>query len=103
MSKTKETVEELRKKLFERKKEDAVENAEKVIEAQLDGVVYDVVQDPSTKSRAFLMVKIVYDINTKQAVVEDVIKFNDKTAAFGMNLDKENRKYLFEKNKGNKK
>lgn len=103
MSKTKETVEELRKKLFERKKDEVVETADQVLETKLDGVVYDVVQDPSTKSRAFLMVKIKYDIETKQAVVEEVVKFGDKTAAFSMVMDKENRKYLFEKSGGNKK
>ena len=103
MSKTKDTIEELRAKLFERKKEEIVEVADETILSKLDNSTYDVVQDPSTNSRSFLMIKIKYDLENRKAEIEDIIKFNDKTAAFGMIMDKENRKYLYEKNKGNKK
>jgi carbonic anhydrase len=103
MSKAKDTIEELRAKLFERKKQETIEESKKLVEANFDQVVYDVIQNPDTKSRSYLIVRIKYDIKTKEAVVTDVNTFEDKTAGLTMQLDKENKKYLFEKSDRSKK
>lgn len=102
MSKAKQTIQEFREKLFEKKKEEIVEQSNKIIQENLEYVAYDVVQDPSTKSRSYVMVKIRYDLNTRQAVVEEVRPFEDKAAGLTIQMDKENRKYLFERNRSKK-
>lgn len=101
MSKAKEAIAELRSKMFDNKKQEIVEKAVEVINETLSETTYDVIQDPSTKSRAFLIVKIQYDIKTKKAAVVEVKPFDDKAAGLTMNLDKQNRKYLFERNRNN--
>lgn len=104
MSKAKEAVAELRSKIFENKKQEVVEKAEEVIKKNLEYSVYDVIQDPDTNSRSFIMVKIEYDLKSKKAQLVEVRPFQDKAAGLGIVMDKENRKYLFEKNKrGDKK
>jgi len=103
MSKAKDKIEELRNKLFENKKKELTEKAQEVIETTMDNTVYDVIQDPSTKSRQFLMVKIKYDLDTKTAAIVDVMPFQDKAAGLTIQMDKENRKYLYEKNSRSKK
>jgi hypothetical protein len=102
MSKAKESIEELRAKLFDRKKQEVVEAAEKAIEANLDFTTYDVVQDPSIQSRSFLILKIKYDLATKTAAIIDVVPFPDKAAALTMQRDRENLKYFYERNGGKK-
>jgi hypothetical protein len=104
MSKPKDVINSIRNKVFERQKESVVEAAEQKIEETKEMVVYDIVQDPRTKSRAFLIVKIAFDIETMTARLEEVVPFADKTVALSIQMDKENRKYLFDKySKGSKK
>lgn len=103
MSKPKEIIENIRSQYFDRQKDKIVEEANKTLEEKLEHTVYDVIQDPSTKSRQFIMVKIKYDLVTKQAVVSEVTEFQDKAAGLTIQMDKENRKYLFEKNSRSKK
>lgn len=102
MSKIKETVEEFRNKLLNRKEQEVVQEEQKQLESTLEYAAYDVVQDPATNSRSFLIVKIKYDITTKQATVVEVRPFHDKAAGLSMVMDKENRKYLFERNRSEK-
>jgi len=102
MGKTKDTVEELRSKLFERKKEEIVETEKKLVEENLECVAYDIIQNPN-KKRDYLIVRIKYNLETKEAVVTDVEPFHDKAAGLGLQLDKKNRKYFFDKvNRGKK-
>ena len=107
MSKPKDVISSIRDAVFERKKETIVEEAEKKIEesaAIKECVVYDIVQDPRVKGRSFLIVKISYDVETMTAKLEHASPFADKTVALSVSLDKENRKYLFEKyTRGSKK
>lgn len=102
MSKAKDAIKEFREKLFETKKKEVVEEAQKKIEENMDNVTYDVIQNPDTKSREYLIIKIKYDLTTKTASVVGVKPFNDKVAGMTIIMDKENRKYLYEKFKGNK-
>ena len=102
MSKAKEAIKEFRDKLFETKKQEIVEEAQKTIENAMDGVTYDVIQNPDTKSRDYLILKIKYDLETRTAAIVEVKPFNDKVAGMSIIMDKENRKYLFEKFKGKK-
>jgi hypothetical protein len=102
MSKAKDTVEELRNKLFNRKQKETVEEEQQAITTTLSNVTYDVIQDPSTTSRQFLIVKIKYDLDTKQATVVEVRPFQDKAVGMIIIKDKESRKYLFEKNRSEK-
>lgn len=102
MSKAKDTVEELRSKLFDRKKEETVQEAEKTLEASLDNIVYDVIQNPDVKNRSFLAVKIKYDLKTNQAVIVETREFQDKAAGLTIQMNKENLKYLFERNRSSK-
>lgn len=99
MSKAKDKINELRTKMFENKKAQQVEEATKVVEASMDGTVYDVIQDPDKKGRNFIMVKIKYDLATKTAAIVEVREFLDKAAGLSIQMDKESRKYLFEKNR----
>lgn len=103
MSKPKDTIKEFREKLFETKKKEVVEEAQKKLEETMDNVTYDVIQNPSTKSRDYLIVKIKYDLENNNATIVEVKPFIDKVAGMSMLMDKENRKYLFEKHKGSKK
>jgi len=99
MSKTKSAIEELRTKLFDRQKQEAVEEVQQQVESKLDSVIYDVIQDPTKTNREFLILKLKYNLDTKEAAIVDVQKFQDKTAGLSIQLAKENLKYLFEKNK----
>jgi hypothetical protein len=103
MSKAKDTIKEFREKLFETKKKEAVEEAQKTLEKNLDLVAYDVIQNPDKKNRDYLLIKIKYDLETRSAVVTDVLPFKDKTVGLSIQLDKENRRYLFHKITGVKK
>ena len=102
MSKAKDKIDEIRNKIFEKKKETMVEEADAKILATMENVAYDVIQDPNSKSRAFIMVKIAYDLETKTAKIVEVRPFGDKAAGLSITMDKENRKYLFEKNRSRK-
>jgi len=102
MSKVKDTVEEFKNKYLNVKKEEVVKEEVKAKAATMDNVTYDVIQDPSTKSRAFLIVKIKYDLKTKEAIIEEVRNFNDKVAGMSMVADKDNREFLFKRNRSRK-
>jgi carbonic anhydrase len=102
MSKAKESIEELRAKLFDRKKQEVVEAADKVIAESLNLITYDIIQDPDVQGRSFLIVKIKYDIKTKTAVVIDIMPFQNKTVGLTIQKDKENLKYFYEQNGGKK-
>lgn len=69
-------------------------------EGLLTHTCYDVYQDPTKKSRHFLIVKINYNPETGTAEVEEIRPFEDKTAGLSMVSDKDNRQYLFNKCKG---
>lgn len=103
MSKAKETIKEFREKLFEAKKQETVEKAQQTLEKTLENEVYTVVQDPNVKGRAFLIVKIQFDLKTGKAAVVGQCSFSDKAAGLTMIMDQENRKYLFNKNNRSKK
>jgi hypothetical protein len=108
MSKAKEVIDDIRNKVFERKKQETIEEAKKTIEASLTSVAYAVTQDPDSISRQFVIAKIVYDLTKKledgtyPASVVEVRPFDDKGAAMTMIKDTETRKFFFEKNKGKK-
>lgn len=103
MSKTKDTIKEFRDKLFETRKQEAVEKAQQTIEKTLENEVYTVIQDPNVKGRAFLMLKIQFDLETGKAAITGQCSFSDKAAGLTMIMDQENRKYLFNKNNRSKK
>lgn len=108
MSKAKEVIDDIRNKVFERKKQETVEEAKKTIEASLTTVAYDVIQDPNSQTRNFIIVKLVYDLfkkledGTYSASVVEVRPFDDRGAAMSMIKDKETRKFFFEKNRSKK-
>ena len=104
MSKAKDVMEDLRNKVFERKKQESVEKAEEVIKPDLDNIIYDIIQDPSTSSRRYLALQIRYNLETKDAKVMEVRPFDDKTVGLSIEMNRKNIKYLFEKSKrGDKK
>jgi len=98
---SKEELNELRQKLEIKKKKLEVEKATekhiKNIKETLTYTTYDVFQDPSKRGRHFIMVKLQYNPDTKEAVVVDIRPFEDKTAGLSFVMDKDNRKYLFDK------
>jgi ribosomal protein L9 len=101
----KDTMENLRQKLFEKKKKLQIEEADEKIRETMNQDSYVVFQDSTKKGRHFLMIKIpfkvTYDEKLDKFTVEsaggEVREFGDKTAALAMVMDVENRKYLFNK------
>ena len=102
MSDSKDTIAKLREKYHEKKKELLTKEAEKKIEAELHQTVYDVFQDPSKKGRAFIIAKIQYNSETKDAKVIETREFTDKNAGLAFVMNKENLNYLFNKCKKGK-
>lgn len=98
MSKAKDTIEKIRQQVFERKKEEAVQEAKAVIEKTMPYTAYDVIQDPNVKGRAFLIVKFKYDLATRQAIIDEVRPFEDNSVGLSMQMDKDNREYMFNRN-----
>lgn len=96
MSKVKDAVEEFRQKLLDKKKQEDVTESVKE-EVKFTQTAFDVIRDPTKTNRAYLIVKIEYDIASKQAKVVDTVEFHDKTAALSMLADKDNRRYFFER------
>lgn len=96
----KSKLDELRQKLYDKKQELMQEKAKEQIEEELTHVAYDIFQDPETKSRKFLMVKIKYNPETKKATVMDVKDFEDKPSGLTFVMNKSNNEYLY--NKSNK-
>lgn len=103
MSKTKDKVNELREKLFNRKQEEMAQEATAAVEQANPSTatdkrhVIDVIPDPNRGGRYYLMVKIEFDIVTREAKVVDVREFDDKVAGLSIQIEKENRKYLYER------
>lgn len=97
MSKNKDQIKELRDKLFESKLVEEVKKATQTIEDTLPYTTFDLIQDPNTSSRSFIALKIKYNPETKQAAVVETFPFPDKTTGLSIVMDKENRKYIFEK------
>lgn len=101
MSKTKDKVNELREKLFNRKQQEMTEEATVAVEqanpTDESRYVIDVIPDPNRGGRYYLMVKIEFDIVTRKAKVVDVREFDDKVAGLSIQIEKENRKYLYER------
>lgn len=98
MSKDKSLLDDVRSKLFNRKETEAEQQAQAEVEASLENETFDVIQDPSTKSRQFLIVKLKYNLDTKQASVVDVAPFQDKAAGLAITNDKTNLKFFYDKN-----
>jgi len=98
MSKIKNAVDEFRKKLTDKQLEVVVEKPVVPVEATSDLIAYDVIQDPTTNSRKFVIVKLVYNLDTKEARIDSVRPFEDKTAGMAIQLDKKNHEYFYEKN-----
>lgn len=104
----------LREKLYNKKREEQIEEAETII--QEDSIAeeakfpienftyttYDVFQDPEKKGRHFIIAEIKYNPVTMKAEVTDVRDFEDKTAGLAFVMDKDNRKYLFNKSRRRK-
>lgn len=67
----------------------------------LNLTAYDIIKDPEKNGNYYLAVEIKYNLKTKKTSFI-VRPFSDKTAGMSMFMDKENRKYLFEKNRGGK-
>lgn len=103
-------IDELREILKSKKKElkeeteaveDVVENVlEEVVEEGNYHIVHDIIQDPSTKSRKYLMVEIKYDIDTGECILGKVMNFTDKTIGYSVVSRKYHAKYLYDKCKG---
>lgn len=103
-------LDELRKKLEEKKKvlqqeTEVIEelNTEEVTEETTEDnyyVVHDIIQDPSTKSRKYLMVEIKYNINTGECKLGEIKNFTDKTTGFSVVSRKHHFQYLYNKCKG---
>lgn len=98
MSKPKDLINEVRSKLLGRKQEEMTVQEQTELAQSLPLEAFDVIQDPSTKSRAFLIVKIKYNLETREAVVTDVAPFQDKAAGLALSNDKSNLRYFFDKN-----
>lgn len=108
MKKFKESTQDFRDRILGVRKEEVKQEAKEEMKQEQAGdmpyEVIDVIQDPTTKSRSYQYVKIKYNPATKQAIVETITPCIDKTTGYAMILDKDNRKYLFEKsNSGGKK
>jgi len=99
MSKNKDVVEELRQKLFERKKEEQVEEANKELSKDLTMTTYVVFQDPNRNGHNFLVGKILFNPETRKALIDEVIPFEDRAAGLTFVMNQENMKVLFGKNK----
>lgn len=102
MSDSKDTIEKLRQKYHEKKKELLTKEAEKKIKVELHQTVYDVYQDPTKKNRVFIIAKIQYNPETKDAKVIETREFTDKSAGLAFVMNKENLNYLFNKSKKGK-
>lgn len=103
MSKAKDSIEQLRKKLHEKTLEFKAEKAQQEIEEKLTHIVYDVFQDPTAKHRSFLIAKLQYNPDTKEAVVMGIKPFPDKAAGLSYVMNHENMRYLYEKSRQEKK
>lgn len=97
--KNKDEVESLRKTLFDRQKELQIEEAATKLAEKLDRVAYTVITDNSKKGRHFLIVKIKFDIDSLESVIEEVREFEDKAAGLAFVMNNDNLKFLFNKNK----
>jgi len=93
----KDKINELRNKLYNKKKELQVKQAEQEILDKLTNITYDVYQDPDKKGKHFLIVEIQYNPETKMAVVSEPREFENKTTGLAIVMDKDNRKYLYNK------
>lgn len=103
MSKAKDALEEVRKAVFDRKNEEIAKEAGVTIEKTLPLITYDVIQDPSTQSRKFLIVQIRYDLTTKEAKVISARPFSDHVVGLMKQNDKENMRIMYDKFKGSDK
>ena len=108
MKDNKEQIKDLRKKMFEKKKELQIEEANRKLEDTLDQAAYDIIRNPVSRRNQYLAIELkyslTYDENTDTFKVKDVVaskvdRFEDKTVGMAFTLDKTNRQYLFDKNK----
>jgi carbonic anhydrase len=102
----KEDIAKLRKKLFDKKKQEVIEKAveqqEKEVKKSVESLqhtAYTIIQDDSKRGRHFLIAKIKLDINSGKIVLDEVREFEDKAAGLAFVMNNNNLKFLFNKNK----
>lgn len=100
MSKNKEDVDNLRKKLFDKKKELQVAESTKKLDERLGSTAYTIVQNPDKRGRNYLIVKFKYDVKTKQCAIVGVKNFRDTAAGMSFIMNLNNLETLYNKNKG---
>lgn len=68
----------------------------------LNLTAYDIIKDPDKPGNNYVAVEIKYNLKTKKTSIISK-SYYDKMSGMSMFMDKDNRKYLFEKNRGVKK
>jgi len=99
MSKNKDTIDELRKKFFDKKKELQIEEANQDILKDLPNEGYFITHDPDKKGRNFVIFNFKFDVNTKKIVMDEVREFEDKIVGLSFTMNSNSLKILFDKNK----
>jgi len=102
MSKNKDTIDELRKKFFDKKKELQVENANKSLLDELPEEGFFIAQDPEKKGRNFVIFNFKFDVTTKKIIMDEVRVLVDKTVGLASTMSLNNLKIIFDKNKRRK-
>ena len=98
MSKTNNKIDELRSKIMNKiqdKVDDKVDDKETTKVEATEYIIYDVIPDPNLKGRNYVIVKITYNIVNKEAIVEGVKPFPDKTVGLSIQMNKENLEFWY--------
>lgn len=104
----KDKIDELRKKLYDKKQIVQQEKAAQAIEEDLDRSMYTAFKNPFKKGNNFLMARIPFkleEVDDRIILITgpgEVIELDDKTAGLSMTMDNDDRKFLFNKYKGRK-
>lgn len=96
-----EKVEELMKKRAQENEDQKQETKFEKVKEPLDQTVYTVVIDKEKGGNNFLIVKLNFNYETKEAKVESVADLSQKVIGMRFPVEQENLKYYFQKNKKN--
>ena len=94
-----EKVEELMKKRAQENEEQKQESKPQKVKEPLDQVVYTVIVDKEKGGNNFLIAKIAFNYETKDARVESISELSQKVIGMRFPVEQENLKYYYEKNK----
>lgn len=95
---SKEELDSIMKKRFEKRKEEMVEKEKAEVKEELKTICYTVCEHPENDTK-FVIAKIIFDLKTMKSLVEDYVDLEQKVIGKRYPMDQDQIKYYYDRKK----